>query len=281
MLQNILDSVTKDYQEMKKLLHERFHGNENQDYFQAQLEEIERQPGENKIAYGFRLKNIFEHGYPKAEEATRLQMLRQKFLSGLDLKLKNKVRYKEFKDYEELVRETVKYTRRLEAEKEEGSKREFVNAITTAKASSDSQLIWTAVEKQNETINAITTGSRMNLQATEIIGPTVVVDDINQQVAVALSNLLRTAQLPPLQGNTKSQLAPTMEQSTQRQPAVYQQRPPNTFYQQRPQGPFYQPRQPGPYYQPRQAYPAFQNQFRQAGSSTTPDSIDTGLPFSA
>jgi hypothetical protein len=81
-------------------------------------------------------------------------------------------------------------------------------------------------------------------------------------VAVALSNLLRTAQLPPLQGNTKSQLAPTMEQSTQRQPAVYQQRPPNTFYQQRPQGPFYQPRQPGPYYQPRQAYPAFQNQFR-------------------
>jgi hypothetical protein len=268
MLQNILDSVTKDYQEIKKLLHERFHGNENQDYFQAQLEEIERQPGENIIAYGFRLKNIFEHGYPKnkqptkAEEATRLQMLRQKFLSGLDLKLKNKVRYKEFKDYEELVRETDKYTRRLEAEKEEGSKREFVNAITTAKASSDSQLIWTAIEKQNETINAITTGSRMNLQANEIIGPPIVVDDINQQVAVALSNLLRTAQLPPLQGNTRSQLAPTIEQSAQRQPAGYQQRPESAFYQQRPQGQFYQPRQPGPYYQPRQAYPAFQNQFR-------------------
>jgi hypothetical protein len=83
--------------------------------------------------------------------------------------------------------------------KEEGSKREFVNAITSAKASSDSQLIWTAIEKQNETIKAITTGSRMNLQTTEIIGPPVVVGDINQQVPVALSNLLRTAQLPPLQ----------------------------------------------------------------------------------
>ena len=83
------------------------------DYFQVQLEEIKRQPGENIIAYGFRLKNIFEHGYPKtacttqAEEATRLEMLRQKFLTGLDGPLKNKVRYKEFEDYEELVRKQM------------------------------------------------------------------------------------------------------------------------------------------------------------------------------
>ena len=56
----------------------------------------------NKSIIGFRLKNLFEHGSPKtasptrAEEATRL--LRQKFLTGLDGPLKNKVRYKEFKD---------------------------------------------------------------------------------------------------------------------------------------------------------------------------------------
>jgi hypothetical protein len=73
MLQNILDSVTKDYQEIKKLLHERLHGNENQDYFQAQLEEIKRQPGENIIAYGFRLKNIFEHVYPKNKQPTKAE----------------------------------------------------------------------------------------------------------------------------------------------------------------------------------------------------------------
>ena len=58
MLQIILDSVTKECSEIKKLLQERFHGKENKDYFQAQLEEIKRQPGENIIAYGFRLKNI-------------------------------------------------------------------------------------------------------------------------------------------------------------------------------------------------------------------------------
>ncbi len=53
MLQSILDSVTKEYTEIKKLLQERCHGKENKDYFQAQLEEIKRQPGENIIAYGF------------------------------------------------------------------------------------------------------------------------------------------------------------------------------------------------------------------------------------
>jgi hypothetical protein len=45
-------------------------------------------------------------------------MLRQNFLTGLDGPLKIKVRYKEFKDYEELVRETDKYYNRLQAEKE-------------------------------------------------------------------------------------------------------------------------------------------------------------------
>ena len=90
MLQNILDSVTREYGVIKKLLQDRFHGKENKDFFQSQLEEIKRQPGENIIAYGFLLKNLFEHGYPKtasptrAEEATRLEMLRQKFLTGLD-----------------------------------------------------------------------------------------------------------------------------------------------------------------------------------------------------
>jgi hypothetical protein len=260
MLQNILDSVTKDYQEIKKLLHERFHGNENQDYFQAQLEEVERQPGENIIAYGFRLKNIFEHGYPKnklpskAEEATRLQMLRQKFLSGLDLKLKNKVRYKEFKDYEDLVRETDKYNRRLEAEKEESSKKEFVNAITTAKSSSDTQLIWTAIEKQNEVINAITTGSRIVPQINESVAPPAVglQDDITQKVAIALSNLLQTAQLPPIRGNPRPQVAPQIGQSANFQPR---------FHQQRPQG---------PPYQQRQAYPSYRNQY---GQPTQPRQI--------
>jgi NCAIR mutase (PurE)-related protein len=141
----------------------------NKDYFQGQLEEIKRQPEENIIACDFRLKNIFEHVYPKtacttqAEEDTRLEMLRQKFLTGLDGPLKNKVRYKEFKDYEEFVRETDKYDNRLLAEKEEISKREFVNAVTSTVSPSDSQLLWAAIDnirnKQSETVGAIASSS--------------------------------------------------------------------------------------------------------------------------
>jgi hypothetical protein len=105
---------------------------------------------ENIITSDFRLKNIFERGYPKnaqptkVEETPRFLILRQKFLAGLDLQKKFKVRYKQFKVYEDLVRETDKYDRRLEAEKEEFRKRKF------------------AIETQNEKINAITSLSRFN-----------------------------------------------------------------------------------------------------------------------
>ena len=133
MLQNILDSVTKEYAEIKKLLQERFHGNEDQDYFQSQLEEVKRKPGENVLEYGFRLKNVFERGYPKqTEENTRFAMLRHKFLSGLDIPLKNKVRYKKFKHYEELLHETEKYDRRIESENEENNRQVSVDAVTAS-----------------------------------------------------------------------------------------------------------------------------------------------------
>ncbi|KAI9562512.1 hypothetical protein GHT06_009954 [Daphnia sinensis] len=163
ILQNILESVTQDYKEVKRLLQERFHGNENQDFFQNQLEEVKRHPGEAILDYGFRLKNIFEHGYPKGEEetktdeTTRLQMLRQKFLQGLDKTLRNKVRYKPFTTYEALVAETNKYALRLDGEKEEKDKREFINAV---ESNSTNIEILKAIEKIPETINALATGSR-------------------------------------------------------------------------------------------------------------------------
>lgn len=68
ILQNILKSVTQDYKKGKRLLQERFNGNENQvnqvkiiSIFQTQLEEVKRHPGKAILDYGFRIKNIFEH----------------------------------------------------------------------------------------------------------------------------------------------------------------------------------------------------------------------------
>ena len=202
MLQNILDTVTKDYKEIKKLLHERFHGNENQNFFQAQLEDIKRLPGENIFVYGFRLKNIFERGYPKnaqhpkAEETTRFQILRQKFLAGLDLQTKYKVRFKHFKVYEDLVRETDKYDRRLEAEKEEIRKRDSVNAVTAPLSQSDFRLLWQAIEIQNEKINAITSESRINTQPPDKAIELIPIEDLTHLIMKILHHLTGYQQPP-------------------------------------------------------------------------------------
>ncbi|KZS03390.1 Uncharacterized protein APZ42_033850 [Daphnia magna] len=157
------ESVTQDYKEVKRLLQERFHGNENQDFFQTQLEEVKRHSGEAILDYGFRLKNIFEHGYPKGEddtktdETTRFQMLRQNFFQGLDKALRNKVRYKPFTTYEALVAETNKYALLLDREKEEKDQREFINAVENNSTSIE---ILKAIEKLPEAINSLTTGTR-------------------------------------------------------------------------------------------------------------------------
>jgi len=269
MLQNILDSVTKEYSEIKKLLQERFHGKENKDYFQAQLEEIKRQPGENIINYGFRLKNIFEHGYPKtacttqAEEATRLEMLRQKFLTGLDGPLKNKVRYKEFKDYEELVRETDKYDNRLQAEKEESSKREFVNAVTSTVSPSDSQLLWAAIDnirnKQSETVGAIASSSRPTVGEAEPPISSSGFDMLAKrldEVIKALNNARQPVQRPPKQPATSTQSAAAP--------------PIQVAYQPNFQGP--------PFHPPPQHRPTFNHIYRPPTYATPPQQAQAFRP---
>ncbi|KAK4013587.1 hypothetical protein OUZ56_026140 [Daphnia magna] len=142
ILQNILESVTQDYKEVI---------------------EVKRHPGEAILDYGFRLKNILERGYPKGEdetktdETTRLQMLCQKFLQGLDKTHRNKVRYKPFTTYEALVAEINKYALCLDGEKEGKDKREFINAVEN---NSTSIKILKAIEKLPETINTLATGTR-------------------------------------------------------------------------------------------------------------------------
>ncbi|KZS06381.1 Uncharacterized protein APZ42_030182 [Daphnia magna] len=99
------------------------------------------------------------------------QMLRQKFLQGLDKTLRNKVRYKPFTTYEALVAETNKYALRLDGEKEEKDKREFINAVDNNSTSIE---ILIAIEKLPETINALATGTSQMKARSDILRMSVV-----------------------------------------------------------------------------------------------------------
>ncbi|KZS19508.1 Uncharacterized protein APZ42_014027 [Daphnia magna] len=132
------------------------------DFFQTKFEGNERQPGESILDYAFRLKTLFEKAYPKSEhenssDAVRLQILRQKFLQGLDPALRNKIRYKPFTTYETMVADTNKYALRMENEKEEIHKREFVNAVNghSGLHYSEIQKLQVVIQEENEKICAL------------------------------------------------------------------------------------------------------------------------------
>ena len=160
ILQNILESYTVDYEEIKGILYERFHGNETEDFYQKKFDKIERKPQETILDYAFRLKTIFQRAYPTktddtaADEATRLKFLRQKFLQGFELSLRNKIRHKTVKDFEEFVSETEKYAIRTEEDKDEKEKREFVNAVSKPTETPEIKEWVAAIGKQCESINS-------------------------------------------------------------------------------------------------------------------------------
>ncbi|KAI9558428.1 hypothetical protein GHT06_015212 [Daphnia sinensis] len=87
------------------------------------------QKGQRALTMLLQIPNF--SAYPKSEhensiDAVRLQILRQKFLQGLDPALRNKIRYKPFTTYETMVADTNKYALRMENEKEEIHKRNLL-----------------------------------------------------------------------------------------------------------------------------------------------------------
>ena len=169
-LQNILESDTQDYIKIKALFQENFHGDEDADFYRDKFDEIQRKPKENILNYAFRLKTIYQRAYPsnkletQEELASQLQFLRQKFLQGLESELQHIVRYKKVSTFEELVAVTQKYAKRVQLEQNDKDKKLFVNAVTNTQTDS---LLIQAIEKQNESINAIATSLKFGNKPTE------------------------------------------------------------------------------------------------------------------
>ena len=207
ILQNVLESYTMEYQSVKNILHERFHGSETEDYYRKKFDAAERKPQETVLDFAFRLKTIFQRAYPPlsaketaSERETRHLFLRQKFLQGLDPSLRSKLRHKSYEKFEHMIRDAQKYSIRLDEDKDEKTKREFVNAVTSPPAVPELKEMVEAMKINNDTINAIATSLKFGNKPADkpVVSP--------PEATASNYKLLSDSIAKLIQDNLKSQL---------------------------------------------------------------------------
>ncbi|KAK4007590.1 hypothetical protein OUZ56_012745 [Daphnia magna] len=124
--QDILKENPDDYASIKESLLDHFHA--------------KRKSGEKIVDYAHRLQEIFKRAYPMGYgEKSFTVILIQKLIEGLDSKLQSKVKYKEFKDFNDLVVSTRVYALQLEALETDRDKNEFIRKIDRSYESKDTE----------------------------------------------------------------------------------------------------------------------------------------------
>ncbi|XP_045036922.1 paraneoplastic antigen-like protein 5 [Daphnia magna] len=142
VIQAILKEHPHDYESIKEALLDHFHGDENVDLYLQKFNKAKRKPGEKVVDYALRIQEIFKRAYPVGHsEKSFAVILMQKFIEGLDSKLQTKVKYKEFKDFNELVAATRVYALRLEALETDREKQEFIRSIDGSQDTSSAEQI--------------------------------------------------------------------------------------------------------------------------------------------
>jgi len=105
------------YSSVKQHLMHRFHGTETRELYEKEYRSCIKQSGESILDYAHRLKKIFAHVYPISDIQRNIpdvitmqeQMLKDKFISGLPLKLREKVKFKTFNTFDDLIKAATKY----------------------------------------------------------------------------------------------------------------------------------------------------------------------------
>jgi len=142
------DRIT--YALVKQHLMNRFHGAETREMYEKELRNCIKKTAETVLDYAHRLKKLFQQVYPLTDcqrgmaDVINMQetMLKDKFLSGLPIKLRERVKFKTFATFDALIKATTKYEVAILELDEERRQIDIVAQIT-----SHSQNI----EKQDET----------------------------------------------------------------------------------------------------------------------------------
>ncbi|KAK4024992.1 hypothetical protein OUZ56_010490 [Daphnia magna] len=156
VIQAILKEHPHNYESIKEALLDHFHGDENVDLYLQKFNKAKRKPGEKVVDYALRIQEIFKRAYPVGHsEKSFAVILMQKFIEGLDSKLQTKIKYKEFKDFNELVAATRVYALRLEALETDREKQEFIRSIDGSQDTNSAELkeIKQMIIDQKEAVN--------------------------------------------------------------------------------------------------------------------------------
>ena len=250
----IVDNNPNEYDTIREKLLDHFHGDETVEKYVKKFKKAHRKPGEKIYDYAIRLQEIFKHAYPDSHAENSFKViLKQKFIEGLDEKLQFKVKYKNYDTFDELVAATRKYLARMEAVENTREKQEFVNAINQTSESHTMQEMKQLIEKQNETVNAIASGFRLDNRQLASSSDSNNVTAHLAKLTEAVETLLRREEKPPTsqsQHHTQKAVSFHPQQHTQ-QSTSYTQRPQyrqNQPFGNRAAGQQYTPRAPPPQY---------------------------------
>ena len=141
-LDDFMRSRTNDritYALVKKHLMNRFHGAETREMYEKEFRSCIKQTAETVLDYAHRLRKLFQHVYPLTNcqrgipDVINMQdtMLKDKFLSGLPVKLREKVKFKTFASFDDLIKATTKYEVAIHELDEERRQIDIVAQITS------------------------------------------------------------------------------------------------------------------------------------------------------
>ena len=136
-LDDFLRSGSKSYAEIKISLMERFHGHETRLMYSSEYKTCRMQPSELPIDYACRLKKLFYFTFPLSESnkantdtLNKLEeVLKDKFVDGLPLEIRHKVRDKTFETFDDLVKFTGRKVSNFEEEKIDREERKRIANI--------------------------------------------------------------------------------------------------------------------------------------------------------